>query len=89
MTARHDLLAVIGVWNLVVLIIYGIDKRKAVRGKWRISEMFLLVSAFCAGGVGAFIGMRLFRHKTKHAKFNILVPIAALLTALLAWYLLD
>ena len=83
------LLAAMGVWNLVVLIVFGIDKRSAAREKWRISETFLLVISFCAGGVGAFIGMRLFRHRTRHAKFNLLVPIAALLTALLVWVLLD
>ena len=89
MTGAHYLLAVMGIWNLIVLIIFGVDKRKAVREKWRISEAALLVISFCLGGIGAFVGMRLFRHKTKHARFNLLVPIAALLTAAFALYLLS
>lgn len=61
--------------NLVTFALYGIDKRKAQRGKWRISEACLLGFAFCFGALGALLGMRVFRHKTKHAKFMILVPL--------------
>ena len=63
-------------WNFIVFLLYGIDKRKAVKQKWRIKEATLILSAFFMGGIGAFLGMKAFRHKTKHLKFKILIPLA-------------
>lgn len=57
---------------------YGADKRKAKHGKWRVSENALLISAILMGGIGAFLGMHVFRHKTKHLKFTIGIPMAIL-----------
>lgn len=65
--------------NLIAFLLYGIDKAKAKRGQWRIPERTLILLAFFGGAAGAWIGMLLFRHKTQHAKFRILVPIALLL----------
>ena len=65
--------------NLIAFFLYGIDKAKAKRGHWRIPERTLILLAFFGGAAGAWIGMLLFRHKTQHAKFRILVPIALLL----------
>lgn len=67
------------IWNIVVFALYGIDKFRAINGKWRISEKTLLISAFLMGGVGAFLGMQCFRHKTRHTIFVFGVPIAILL----------
>ncbi|MEE0944739.1 MAG: DUF1294 domain-containing protein [Clostridia bacterium] len=83
------ILYTIAVWNLVVFLIYGIDKMKAVKNKWRISEKALLVSAFLLGGVGAFFGMRIWRHKTKHTLFNVLVPFSAILTVVVTGVILK
>ena len=55
--------------SLAAFILYGIDKRKAKRGAWRIPEATLLGIGFCGGAIGALIGMNLFRHKTKHWYF--------------------
>ena len=52
--------------NIFTFSLYGADKRKARRGAWRISEKTLLTCTWLFGGVGALIGMRVFRHKTKH-----------------------
>lgn len=71
------------VWNLIVFAMYGIDKRKAERGKWRISEDALILSAFCMGGLGAVFGMNKFRHKTKQMKFKVLVPLALVLNVVI------
>ena len=49
--------------------LYGIDKWKAKRGAWRISEKALLLCGFLCGSVGALAAMQLFRHKTKHYYF--------------------
>lgn len=65
--------------NLIVFVMYGIDKRKAKRKKWRIPESSLIFSSFLGGAFGAFIGMHLFHHKTRHRSFQILIPISLLL----------
>ena len=69
------LLCALVIMSLISFIMYGIDKRKAQLGKWRISEKALLLSALFMGGPGAFLGMQLFRHKTKHLHFKLLVPL--------------
>ncbi len=74
MKERMIIAAVLAVWNLIVFAAYGIDKRKAEKGRWRTPEKTLLAMAFFMGGAGALLGMRVFRHKTKHARFQILVP---------------
>ena len=60
--------------TIVTFVLYGVDKRKAKKGQWRIPEKTLLLFAACFGGLGAFLGMKIFRHKTKHTSFKILVP---------------
>lgn len=62
------------IMTVVTFALYGADKSKARKGKWRIPEKTLLLFAACFGGLGAFLGMKLFRHKTKHTSFKILVP---------------
>ena len=57
--------------NLLAFVIYGNDKRKARKNKWRPPESTLLMLAFIGGAYGAGGGMTLFRHKTKHWKFRI------------------
>jgi len=65
--------------NAIAFAAYGIDKWKARHGKWRISEATLILLAFIGGALGALLGMKVFRHKTQHWKFKILVPLALLL----------
>ncbi|PXV65515.1 uncharacterized membrane protein YsdA (DUF1294 family) [Dysgonomonas alginatilytica] len=75
------------IWNIVVFFLYGLDKRKAKTNKYRISEKTLLLSSFLWGATGAFLGMHVFRHKTKHAKFKILIPIFLVLNCVCFYYL--
>ncbi|MFV0352545.1 MAG: DUF1294 domain-containing protein [Oscillospiraceae bacterium] len=75
-------------WNLIVFFMYAIDKYKAMHNQWRIPEFSLLICTFLFGGLGAFLGMMIARHKTRHLKFRILVPLAALLQFGLAFWLL-
>lgn len=60
--------------NLLAFGLFGLDKWKAIHGRWRISEKTLLLSALAGGFAGAFLGMRFFHHKTKHKKFIYGVP---------------
>lgn len=61
--------------NIITFIIYGIDKRRARQHRWRISEATLILLAMLGGSVGALTGMRCFRHKTRHWKFTIGIPV--------------
>lgn len=82
-TINTILIVYICAMSVVGLIVMKVDKVKAIKHKWRISETALLTVAFFGGGIGSFIGMRCFRHKTRHLKFNVLLPLAALIYALL------
>ena len=61
--------------NLVGFFLYGLDKAKSKGKGSRIPERTLLWVARIGGGVGCWLGMMLFRHKTKHIRFKILVPL--------------
>ena len=75
--------------NIVTFLLYGIDKYKAKKGKWRISEATLLTMAAIGGSIGAWAGMRLWHHKTMHKKFKYGIPVIILLQVALAVYLLT
>ena len=75
--------------NLVTFLLYGIDKYKAKKNKWRISEATLLLMAVIGGSIGAWAGMRLWHHKTMHKKFKYGIPVIIILQVALAVYLLT
>ena len=75
---NNDLIMLL-IWNIIVMLFYGVDKMRAKAGGRRIRETTLLVSAFCFGGIGAMFGMILFNHKTSKIKFRILVPFATVI----------
>ena len=77
---------IIIIWNIITAIIYGIDKRKAVKHGRRIKESVLIGCAFCMGAAGAAAGMFVFRHKTRKLKFKICIP-AALIFNILIMYI--
>ncbi len=73
--------------NAVTFITYGIDKYKAKKGKWRVSEAKLLLMAVFGGSLGARLGMKAFHHKTMHKKFYIGVPAIIVLQIVFAVWL--
>lgn len=73
--------------NIATFFVYGIDKWKARRSKWRIPESTLLTLAVSGGSIGAFIGMRTWHHKTMHNKFKYSVPLIINLQVVLAVYI--
>ena len=73
--------------NIVSFFLYGIDKYKAKKNKWRISEATLLMIAVIGGSIGAWVGMRLWHHKTMHKKFKYGIPVIIIFQVALAVYL--
>ena len=73
--------------NVVTLIVYGIDKYKAKKAKWRISEATLLLLAVLGGSIGAWMGMKVWHHKTMHKKFKFGIPAILLIQIALMAYL--
>ncbi len=74
-----------GIWivylmlNVIAFSLFGLDKQRAKRGLWRIRESALLAVIWLMGGVGAWLGMRLFRHKTQKRRFVISANVASVL----------
>ena len=71
--------------NLVAFFLMYVDKKKARNRQYRIPESVLLWSAFLGGAIGAYLGMKMFHHKTKHAKFTFGVPVAIVTTGVLLY----
>ena len=65
--------------NVITFIMFGADKARAVKGRWRISEAALILAALLGGSIGALAGMRIFHHKTRHRKFTVGIPVILVL----------
>ena len=61
--------------NVITFIVYGIDKLKAKKGRWRIPESTLLLLAIIGGSIGAWYGVKVWHHKTLHKKFTYGIPL--------------
>lgn len=85
-TLHRYLIYYLLVINAATFIIYGIDKNKAKKAKWRISEAKLLTMAAVGGSIGAWLGMKAWHHKTQHRKFKYGVPIILLIQIALMIY---
>ena len=85
-TLHRYLIYYLLVINAATFIIYGIDKDKAKKAKWRISEATLLTMAAVGGSIGAWLGMKAWHHKTQHRKFKYVVPIILLIQIALMIY---
>jgi uncharacterized membrane protein YsdA (DUF1294 family) len=84
------LLAWMGGWTPVAFAAYGLDKRAAVRGGWRIPEAVLHGLALIGGVVGAWAGRLVFRHKTQHPMFLVVLVLASILWGAIAiWAILG
>ena len=75
MTTEQLILIYLAVTNVATFFTYGIDKWKAKRSKWRISEATLLGLAVIGGSLGAWLGMKVWHHKTMHKKFKYGIPL--------------
>lgn len=76
---------IIVIINIVTFIIYGVDKLKAKKGKWRIPENSLIGLAIIGGSIGAYLGMRVWHHKTMHLKFKYGIPLIIVIQLVIAY----
>ena len=76
--------------NLTAFILMGVDKRRARRGEWRVSEKALFLPAVLGGALGGVLGMKVFRHKTRHWYFRFGFPLLLLVQIFgLGWLALS
>ena len=90
MDLPHIVLIYLAVINVVTFFMYGIDKWKAKKSKWRIRETALLGLAVLGGSIGAWLGMQVWHHKTQHKKFKYGVPaIIIVQLALIVYFIIS
>ena len=87
MNILHIALIYLVIINVVTFFMYGIDKWKAKHTKWRIPEATLLGMAVIGGSIGAWLGMKVWHHKTLHKKFKFGVPAIIIIQLLIIGYL--
>lgn len=90
-TALKIGLAYLALINLVTFFVYGADKRRARKDRWRVPEKTLFLLPLLGGSIGGILGMQVFRHKTKHWYFRIGLPLILILqlaAAFAVWYFL-
>ena len=75
--------------NVLTFLIYGADKWKARKNRWRIPEDTLIWLAIVGGSIGALLGMWLFRHKIRDRKFSIGIPVILLVQTVLLYYFMK
>ena len=86
----HIILIDLVIINVVTFFMYGIDKWKAKKSKWRIRETALLGLAVLGGSIGAWLGMKVWHHKTQHKKFRFGVPaIIIIQLVIIVYYLYE
>ena len=85
MKINEEITLALLIWNLLIFLIYGIDKSKARRGAWRVQEKILLILAFTCGGFGAWLAGITFHHKNRKWYFKT-VWFLGMVTTLVALY---
>lgn len=86
-TAKNIIIYLISI-NIIGFFIMWLDKRKAIKGSWRIPEKTLFIITAIGGGIGTIAGMYTFRHKTKKLNFVIGLPLITILEIILGIYYL-
>ncbi len=89
MTKTETVLLYLVAINIIGFLSMAIDKKKAIRGAWRIPEARLFGYALLGGSLGSLCGMYTFRHKTKHSKFVLGIPAILVLQVVAAALLLS
>ena len=85
MSVKQGFTLFLMIWNLVVFLVYGLDKGKARKGSYRSSEKTLLLMTYDGGGLGAWAGGTHFRHKSQKKYFLLSSALGVLIDALLIY----
>ncbi len=85
----NNLILYLIVINLIGFFIMLIDKRKAIKRQWRVSEKALICISIIGGSIGMLAGMSTFRHKTKHKKFTIGIPLILVIQVIVLTYFIS
>ncbi len=75
--------------NIITFSIFGIDKLKAVKNKWRIPEKILFLFSIIGGSVGGLLGMYTFRHKTQKTAFKFGIPVILIVQIVLIYFIMK
>lgn len=75
--------------NVITFLLYGIDKWKAKKSRWRVKEATLLGLAMLGGSIGAWFGMKVWHHKTQHKKFKYGIPAIIIVQIALIGYIIK
>ena len=73
--------------NIIGIIITCYDKLCAVKHSWRVKERTLMLISILGGSIGMYITMQLIRHKTKHLKFLLGIPMIFIFQIALIWFI--
>lgn len=84
---KNFILIFLFIINLLGFMLMYIDKKRAIKHKWRISENALMTIAIAGGCIGSLLGMYCFRHKTKHPKFTIGIPSILIIEIILFFFI--
>ena len=88
MDILHIVAIYLAIINVVTFFTYGLDKLKARKAMWRIRETSLLLLAVLGGSIGAWLGMKVWHHKTQHKKFKYGIPAIMVIQLALAVFFL-
>lgn len=82
-------LLLIFMMNINSFYLFAKDKRQSKKNSWRVRERSLLLFTICLGGIGSFLAMKFYRHKTKHFHFNVIVGLSALVTLGVIFWIVE
>lgn len=85
----YILIGYIIIINIISFFIMLYDKKQAIYHNFRISEKTIFIVSLLLGGIGTYVGMYVFRHKTKHLKFTISIPIVIILNIISIFYIFN
>lgn len=85
----YILIGYIIIINIISFFIMLYDKKQAIYHNFRISEKTIFIISLLLGGIGTYVGMYVFRHKTKHLKFTIGIPIVIILNIISVFYIFN
>lgn len=87
MLSTEVFIGYIAITNGIAFFAFGWDKQQAKKAKWRTPENRLIMLALAGGSIGAYLGMKIWKHKTLHKKFKYGLPLIILLQTLVLWWL--